>query len=131
MNLAVSIGGEGTFRGQNPELPDILIPTPYERTPHMKTIARWKVESAVENSAEEISLYEGYSGRGMYGDTCFGVVAGGDGAVAAFLVDLADFNDFNDTEFSETVKEMARSMRTDSMGLDMIAYFPGWELSES
>lgn len=73
----------------------------------------------------DISLTTDYSGRGMYGKTCFGLIYGGSVGqlCACFLRGLDD----------DTMDEMADlfdEMRTDSMGYDTIYYFPGWTLDE-
>lgn len=67
----------------------------------------------------------GYSGRGMYGDRCAGIVVENDLKAAmqigAFLErELAD-----DEDFQETYDNFfRRSMKMDSMGHDYIIYWP-------
>lgn len=69
----------------------------------------------------EDDLYEGYSGRAMYGETCFGVVCDSPGKFALFCAALGSSAD--DWDF-------VNSVRTDSMGLSTIYYFPGYELGD-
>lgn len=78
-------------------------------------------------------IYEDYSGRGMYGEKCFGIVASNPGVASVFLTILAAAKvEKNPEEFdaASDIHELAASMRLDNMGIDMIYYFPGWQLSE-
>lgn len=79
-----------------------------------------------------------YSGRGMYGDACFGVV-GHPRDVTKWLIALNQaVNDLleSDDEIAEAlgdldeafVWELVDSMRDDNLGRDTITYFPGWSL---
>ena len=54
-------------------------------------------------------VYEKYSGRGMYGSTCWGIV------LSTSLVDKA---------ISMGKKKGLKEARTDNMGLDMFVYWP-------
>lgn len=62
--------------------------------------------------------YKDYSGRAMYGDTCFGLT-GTIAQFAQFLIALA----LEDQE--HLARRFADTVRTDSMGLSTIFYFPG------
>lgn len=81
-----------------------------------------------ENLADDwsLELREDYSGRGMYGQTCPGLV-GGMSNFCGFLVDIS-------IRLSESVFgadpafELADHVATDNMGWDTIFYFPGLEL---
>lgn len=66
-----------------------------------------------------------YSGRAMYGSSCFGLVLQDAGEVASVLVTLSHLEGYDRWD----VQELARSMRTDNMGLSTIFYFPGWTLT--
>jgi hypothetical protein len=63
-----------------------------------------------------------YSGRGMFGKTCVGVVASDIGGLVADVVSLLTGSSHY-TIFDE-VSDAFRYMKTDSMGRDMIVYFP-------
>jgi hypothetical protein len=72
-----------------------------------------------------------YSGRGMYGNTCLGIVLG-DGVtpiqVGVALVEAltADSDDQDSVESAwQTANTIAGRARMDSMGLGSIVYFPG------
>lgn len=65
-------------------------------------------------------LRRDYSGRGMYGDKCFGIVCG-DREYGAFLVELAG-------DDPELARELADSVKTDSMGTRAIYYWPHYRL---
>lgn len=60
-----------------------------------------------------------YSGRSMYGATCFGVVC--DVNDVLFGVALAQV-------LPDDADDLAPAARTDSMGHDTIVYFPGWTI---
>jgi len=64
----------------------------------------------------EGQVYFGYSGRGMYGATCFGVSLDRSSDLLAFGVELACSN-------PELAKALG-DMRTDDLGLGIIAYWP-------
>jgi hypothetical protein len=71
------------------------------------------------------AVYWDYSGRGMYGATCFGIVGSLSDAVKV-LIGLAEQETRNEGD-AENVRELVDLMRTDSMGPDSIVYFPGAE----
>lgn len=80
------------------------------------------IEPDAENAGEGAYLYRMYSGRAMYGDTCFGIV-GTPGQTAQFLIALAE-------EDRMLAVDLAEAMTTDSMGRSMITYFPGYALGD-
>jgi hypothetical protein len=65
-----------------------------------------------------------YSGRGMDGQTCVGVI--GTAQAMRFAVALGDWRatEFDD-DHVEAVREFTDDVRADSMGRDTIYYFPG------
>jgi hypothetical protein len=66
-----------------------------------------------------------YSGRGMYGKTCPGIV-GNDSTLAKFLVHMA----ISGKDFHDAALAMADGISTDSMGKDTIYYFRGVKLTD-
>ena len=62
-----------------------------------------------------------YSGRGMYGKECLGVSIDR-GGLGNFIADVLENLD---TDRVEEIAEAFRHLSTDSLGLGMIAYFPG------
>lgn len=82
------------------------------------------VEEAIRNYVDEneqYSLYENYSGRGMFGRTCLGVVVKQGYSFMDFLMKLTKYMDDNgieDTDFS------LEGVSYDALGLDTIVYFP-------
>ena len=66
-----------------------------------------------------------YSGRGMFGRECLGIVGKTVADVTADLFDGLDGLDLPDMDaaFNE-LSAALRSSRTDSMGMDVIVYFP-------
>jgi len=79
-----------------------------------------------------------YSGRGMFGRTCFALKIRGRGDSATstvaqlFAVLAAEAfgrdDRVEDTLYGETVADLARAVRSDSLGYDTVVYFPGWTL---
>lgn len=73
-----------------------------------------------------------YSGRGMFGDTCFGVTCNNIFEWIYCMIDDIN-NNFTDEELYNVLNEfgeMVREAKTDSMGLETILYFPNWSLPE-
>lgn len=60
----------------------------------------------------DIEYVPRYSGRGMYGRTCFGIV-GHAGDLATFLMGVSE----------DTREKLQDGWRTDNMGLDTIYYW--------
>lgn len=82
-------------------------------------------------SSNELYVEDDYSGRGMYGETCFGIVGNEDDLINFATViswrlgikqDINTFGDFNRLMSAKTV---------DSMGLDTIWYFPGFQTDDN
>lgn len=68
-----------------------------------------ETKEKIQEIAEEVGghIYEGYSGRGMFGDKCFGVVC-------------EDANRCLEVAGSKNI----RGGKIDNMGLQMIVYWP-------
>jgi hypothetical protein len=62
-----------------------------------------------------------YSGRGMYGEQCVSVDVSNLGALIAFGAELGWQSKFTNAE----IDEIARGVRSDSMGRDIVVYWPG------
>jgi hypothetical protein len=75
-------------------------------------------------TANEIDCYP-YSGRCMYGEKCLGVTVNNIMKVFAALIESAD--DDNKYEIAHCVERA----RWDSMGLDMVVYFPNITYDDS
>lgn len=80
------------------------------------------VKSLEDIGLSDEELYDGYSGRFMFGEKCFGIVCMNAGDIAGFAAALV----INGVEEVEWLREG----RLDQLGLRMIAYFPGVKLSE-
>lgn len=82
------------------------------------------VEESIRNFVDEnegYEIYENYSGRGMFGRTCLGVVVRQGYSFMDFLMKLTKYMDDNgveDTDFS------LEGVSYDALGLDTIVYFP-------
>jgi len=99
----------------------------------MQTISYDRVVDAInmaeipyDTDPDEI-IRRDYSGRGMYGDECFGIVCDIQDLLL-FVVALTTQGDPDDDEFEWTVMELVKKARSDGMGLSTIWYFPGWQL---
>ena len=66
-------------------------------------------------------LYENYSGRGMFGKTCLGVVVRSGDSFMAFLIALTKYLDEQGIEDMDCELESASY---DDLGKDTIVYFP-------
>jgi hypothetical protein len=64
-----------------------------------------------------------YSGRGMYGEECLGIVFNDSRDAYGFFVELA-------AEDYDTAELLARKAREDSMGTSVIVYFPGVQVDD-
>lgn len=83
------------------------------------------IRQFVKQSDGKYSIYEDYSGRGMHGQKCLGVVIKKGYSYMGFLVKLTtylDDNDFEDVDFS------LEGVDVDNLGLDTIVYFPNMEV---
>lgn len=67
---------------------------------------------------DQTSIYLNYSGRGMYGQTCFGLY-GSFGIATATSIILKAFE-------TELAQEIISSTATDNLGRGMIYYYPGF-----
>lgn len=85
------------------------------------------IQSLVDFLIESEQNVRAYSGRGMYGKSCVGIVTDDLGEAVACVMDWAieQVNDSSESpEHLDTLRQRLRSMSTDSMGRDMIVYFP-------
>lgn len=103
-------------------------------------ISRSVLEEVLENV--DVELRETYSGRGMYGDTCIGVV-GEQSELETFERELAKAATLEKygvdnmlsaepviEDFIEELGAIADSRRTDSMGMSTIYYYPRLTITE-
>lgn len=92
--------------------------------------ALWEVlVEEFESLDYECSIRADYSGRGMYGRRCVGITASN--PVAAFADFVLRIMEFDQHELAAFALELLKESCTDSMGLDRILYFPGWEAEDS
>lgn len=88
------------------------------------TVSRETVEESLGGGNWDYEdIRTDYSGRGMYGATCFGIVFREHRDIFSFFVELA-------VEDYDTAELLARKARQDSMGRDAIVYFPGCTLDD-
>lgn len=82
------------------------------------------VEEAIKNfisENEQYELYENYSGRGMFGRTCLGVIVQRNDSFMDFIINLTKYMDDYDVDDIDFKLEGATY---DNLGLDTIVYFP-------
>lgn len=70
---------------------------------------------------EEYSLYEGYSGRFMFGKSCLGVVVAEGNSYMSFLMELTEYLCQQNVEDKDLALD---GVSCDSLGLDILVYFP-------
>ena len=95
----------------------------------------------LEIAFDNLGLYDmdirpDYSGRGMYGDTCFGIVhSDSESMVALAIVDalftVDEMTLAGPAEVLMQAQQILRTTRNDSMGRSAITYFPGWQLPDT
>ena len=92
----------------------------------MRTVSELLVR-VIEDHAE---IRHDYSGRGMFGEKCFGfVVENPEAAIAEIQADINGI--YEPEELSQEFSELLQHSRRDSMGFDTILYFPGYQTTES
>lgn len=82
------------------------------------------VEEAIKNfisENEQYELYENYSGRGMFGRTCLGVIVQRNDSFMDFIINLTRYMDNYDVDDIDFKLEGATY---DNLGLDTVVYFP-------
>lgn len=93
----------------------------------MTTKTKHPLVELLENTGGDFEMRE-YSGRGMYGDKCLGLV-GSIGRIVGDIVEACLSEDIP-TESREYIADAVRGMRTDSMGRDSVVYFPSVAYAE-
>jgi hypothetical protein len=73
----------------------------------------------------DVSIYESYSGRFMFGETCFGLVSENKEQIPFILGHLVP------TDFCELSLDLMKVFKVDNLGLNYITYFPGYLWSEA
>lgn len=75
------------------------------------------------------SVYVDYSGRGMYGDKCFGII-GNLHTYAVFLIAATAILNTEEYGWGGELLEALANPRVDSLGRESIYYFPSLEIGE-
>ena len=89
-----------------------------------KKIISEPLAEVIAEYAEDVHLT--YSGRGMYGDTCYGFSGDVAHIIGDVLQDIADMPDL-----IRQFGEMLAISRRDSMGFRTILYFPSWSIAQN
>lgn len=74
-----------------------------------------------EESDDKYSIYENYSGRGMFGKKCIGIVVSNGHSYMNMMMELTRYLDNYADEIDLDTLE---GMSVDSLGMDTIVYFP-------
>jgi hypothetical protein len=91
------------------------------------TLAQTAISIAEDN---DLTPRFGYSGRFMYGRTCFGLV-GNIAQINSFIITLVlDLMEDDNNEVNEEFIDSFREMKLDSMGLDSIMYFTNLDIKD-
>lgn len=76
------------------------------------------ITDAINDACLDEAAIMKYSGRFMYGQECLGVVFPSVREYGYFLVSLTIYTD------EDTARDLAEKVRTDSMGMDTVFYWP-------
>jgi hypothetical protein len=87
------------------------------------------LETVIQAGLAEDDIRWAYSGRGMYGKRCFGIV-GSLLDYTAFLLELSAIPR-SDADYWDLAMELSQRVSTDNMAYQTIYYFPGVEVVES
>lgn len=93
----------------------------YEELSEFENVLTELIKRFCKENEEKYSYYEKYSGRGMFGRTCSGVVVKNGYSYMQMLMELTKFLD--EKEFDDADLEL-EGVSTDSLGMDTIVYFP-------
>jgi hypothetical protein len=85
------------------------------------------IKKVVENN-DDYKLRTDYSGRGMYGKACVGIVAYSPDEVLKEII--LEINDLEDPYYRADIINELFDYRTDSMGLKKIIYWPNIKADE-
>lgn len=94
---------------------------------------REELEKIIKDDDVDTAIHTSYHGRG--GTHGFGIILDDVGQLAEFFVGLITrslemLDEYESYDWAQQVHALARSTRSDNMGLHMIYYFPRWELDE-
>lgn len=78
------------------------------------------IEQLLENAGFEP---RSYSGRGMYGKQCLAVEAGSPFDILSAVLEVVSWSD-TPKEDADTLAKAFKCVRTDSLGLGVVVYFP-------
>lgn len=93
----------------------------YEELSEYENVLAELIKRFCGENEEKYSYYENYSGRGMFGRTCSGVVVKNGYSYMQMLMDLTSYLDDNDFDDADLELE---NPAVDELGLDSIVYFP-------
>lgn len=100
-----------------------------------RVIQRQLIDEALDCAGlYEVDVRTDYSGRGMSGATCLGIVCDSERSAFRLFAALGQISGERTIEDEnwepEIVSDLAASALTDSMGRSLVVYFPRWEVAE-
>ena len=78
------------------------------------------IRNFCEENSEKYTIYEGYSGRGMFGCKCLGIIVKNGNSYMEMIVSLTQYL----IEDNDDACVALKGVSIDSLGLDTIVYFP-------
>lgn len=87
------------------------------------TVVSSELLDVISIVTDEENIITDYSGRGMYGEKCLGIVTPNQMELIGYM--LEEINDREDSkELINEFSQMIRNCRIDNMGYNYILYFP-------
>lgn len=85
------------------------------------------IRNFVAENEDKYEICEGYSGRGMFGRKCLGVIVRNGYLRMEFMMSLTTYLNTNASDDEDLDLGAFEGMSMDDLGLDSIVYFPNIE----
>lgn len=82
------------------------------------------IRKFVSENEDKYEIYEGYSGRGMFGRTCLGIIVRNGNSPMELMMNLTCYLNENTSDDKDFDLGAFEGMSTDNLGKDSIVYFP-------
>ncbi|MDE7477162.1 MAG: hypothetical protein K2M91_04290 [Lachnospiraceae bacterium] len=82
------------------------------------------IRNFVSENGDKYELCDDYSGRGMFGRKCLGVIVRAGSSQMKFMMDLTSYLNANTSDDETFDLGAFEGMCTDDFGMDSIVYFP-------
>lgn len=87
------------------------------------TVVSSELLDVISIVTDEENIIADYSGRGMYGEQCFGIVTSNSMELIASILEEINFQKDSKSLIDE-FSQMIRNCKIDNMGYNYILYFP-------